>query len=484
MNRNYRVVFNQSTGTYVAVAENTSARKKSKTTVKTIIASLSVSAMLMGASSAAHASFVGDNSNTHYGNNHIVIGQGAQVGSSNKDNPAAAEAIAIGVNAKALGNNAIALGYNAHVGKGTIQSIAIGSSAKATGTQSTAIGNDTYATGHSSVAIGGDDVNEVIKAAGKEYTALTGVVLVESQWQNTESKGHGSVAIGVQSLAEGNFSTALGMTAKTQGTGSVAFGANARGLGKGATGIGTASQAIAQQATAIGMNSAATAQNATAIGSGGNTPETATKATADGAIAIGGNSVKGSQATGKNAIAIGGESEASKDNAIAIGAGSKSTHGNSVALGVNSVATGVNIGNAAWQPKDAAGNPIAVVGNATGEVSIGKGGSERRITNMAAGSADTDGVNVSQLKALDSALTSNVNALTNNLAKVDGKVNNLQTSVNTLEQGWKLKSDGDVATAVKAGNTVAINSGTNIDDACANIGDKTVVGIAYIQAAC
>ena len=463
MNRNYRVVFNQSTGTYVAVAENTSARKKSKTTVKTIIASLSVSAMLMGASSAAHASFVGDNSNTHYGNNHIVIGQGAQVGLSNKDNPAAAEAIAIGVNAKALGNNAIALGYNAHVGKGTIQSIAIGSSAKATGTQSTAIGNDTYATGHSSVAIGGDDVNEVIKAAGKEYTALTGVVLVESQWQNTESKGHGSVAIGVQSLAEGNFSTALGMTAKTQGTGSVAFGANARGLGKGATGIGTASQAIAQQATAIGMNSAATAQNATAIGSGGNTPATATKATADGAIAIGGNSVKGSQATGKNAIAIGGESEASKDNAIAIGAGSKSTHGNSVALGVNSVATGANIGNAAWQPKDAAGNPIAVAGNATGEVSIGKTGSERRITNMAAGSADTDGVNVSQLKALDSALTSNVNVLTNSIAKVDGKVNNLQTSVNTLEQGWKLKSDGDVATAVKAGNTVAINSGTNID---------------------
>jgi hypothetical protein len=44
-----------------------------------------------------------------------------------------------------------------------------------------------------------------------------------------------------------------------------------------------------------------------------------------------------------------------------------------------------------------------------------------------------------------------VNALTNNLAKVDGKVNNLQTSVNTLEQGWKLQSDGDVATAVKAG---------------------------------
>ena len=436
MNRNYRVVYNQSTGTYVAVAENTTARKKSKTTVKTIATALSVSAVMMGVSGVAHASFITDDAVKPGNNatNYVIIGPGASI------KPSAA---------------------NGNIKPN--QSIAIGAEALVTGDQSTALGNNVIASGHSSVAIGGDDVNAVIDAAGAEYTALTGVTLVKSQWQSTQSAGHGSIAIGVQSLAEGNFSTALGLTAKTQGTGSVAFGANARGLAKGATSIGTASTASGQQATAIGMNSTATAKNSTAIGSGGNTPTTATKATADGAIAIGGNSVKGSQATGKNAIAIGGESEASVDNAIAIGAGSKSTHGNSVALGVNSVADGANIGNAAWQPKDAAGNPIAVAGTATGEVSIGKAGSERRITNMAAGSADTDGVNVSQLKALDSALTSNVNALNNSISKVDGKVNNLQTSVNTLEQGWKLQSDGDAASAVKAGNTVAINSGTNID---------------------
>ena len=57
MNRNYRVVFNQSTGTYVAVAENATARKKSKTTVKTIATALAVSALMMGVSSVAEASW-------------------------------------------------------------------------------------------------------------------------------------------------------------------------------------------------------------------------------------------------------------------------------------------------------------------------------------------------------------------------------------------------------------------------------------------
>ena len=437
MNRNYRVVFNQSTGTYVAVAENTTARKKSKTTVKTIVTALGVSAVMMGVSGEAQANYMsGGGSVGSNVTNAIVIGNGAQINQSPDRTK----------------NN---------------QSIAIGAEALVTGDQSTALGNNVYVSGHSSIGIGGDDLDNVIKETTKnntnEYKDLTGIELKSGKYPKTHAAGHGSIAIGVQSQALGNFSTALGLTAKTEGTGAVAFGANAQGLDKGATSIGTASTASGKQATAIGMNSTATGKNSTAIGSGGNTPATATQATKDGAIAIGGNSVKGSQATGKNAIAIGGESIASEDNAVAIGVGSKSTHGNSVALGTGSVATGTSIGNAAWQPKDAAGNPIAVAGTATGEVSIGKAGSERRITNMAAGSADTDGVNVSQLKALDYAVTDKLGELNNNITAVGGKVSNLQTSVNTLEQGWKLQSDGDAVTAVKAGQTVAINSGTNID---------------------
>ena len=188
------------------------------------------------------------------------------------------------------------------------------------------------------------------------------------------------------------------------------------------------------------MNSTATAINATAIGSGGSTRETATAATKEGAVAIGGDSVAGARATGKNAIAIGGRSTATQENAVAIGMGSSSTHGNSVALGTGSTADGKNINTAAYKPTGFTGT---LGGNtAIGEVSIGKVNSERRITNMAAGSADTDGVNVSQLKALDTV--------------VSGKIN-------SLEQGWKIQSDGDIASAVKASDTVQFNSGTNID---------------------
>ncbi|UOO88610.1 ESPR domain-containing protein [Vitreoscilla massiliensis] len=99
MNRTYRVVYNHSTGTYVAVAENTTARKKSSTTVKTVIAALSVPVMVMGLSGTAHASFKSsDAASSQFGNNYVAIGEGAQVGTSSKS---ANNSIAIGNNAKA-----------------------------------------------------------------------------------------------------------------------------------------------------------------------------------------------------------------------------------------------------------------------------------------------------------------------------------------------------------------------------------------------
>ena len=146
MNRNYRVVFNQSTGTYVAVAENTTARKKSKTTVKTIVTALGVSAVMMGVGGEAQASFVaGGGLNTGTGNatNYIVIGTKAEIKPS-RDND----------NIKPN------------------QSIAIGEETLVTGDQSTALGNNVYVSGHSSIGIGGDDVNAVIDATTKNGRIL------------------------------------------------------------------------------------------------------------------------------------------------------------------------------------------------------------------------------------------------------------------------------------------------------------------------
>ena len=114
-------------------------------------------------------------------------------------------------------------------------------------------------------------------------------------------------------------------------------------------------------------------------------------ATGSQSVAIGPQSV----ASGTNAISMGNGSSASGTNSIAIGAGANATAANSLALGANSTTT-ANLSDAAYTPVVGA----SVAGTATGEVSVGSAGAERRITNVAAGSAATDAVNVSQLSAL------------------------------------------------------------------------------------
>ncbi|MGO4128568.1 hypothetical protein AB4Z01_29535 [Inquilinus sp. YAF38] len=104
-----------------------------------------------------------------------------------------------------------------------------------------------------------------------------------------------------------------------------------------------------------------------------------------------------STASASNAISMGNGASASANNAIAIGAGAQATKANSLALGAGSK-TLANLSDAAYTPVVGA----TTAGVATGEVSVGSSGAERRVTNVAAGSAPTDAANVSQLQALSS----------------------------------------------------------------------------------
>ncbi|MER2533949.1 MAG: YadA-like family protein [Rhizobiaceae bacterium] len=115
------------------------------------------------------------------------------------------------------------------------------------------------------------------------------------------------------------------------------------------------------------------------------------------AIALGNGASTASGATA--AIAVGKDAAASGAGSVALGAGATATGDNSVALGAGSIAN-ANLGAAAYDP---AGNGVA--GAAAGEISVGSVGQERRITHVAAGSADTDAANVGQLKALDQKFT-------------------------------------------------------------------------------
>jgi len=148
--------------------------------------------------------------------------------------------------------------------------------------------------------------------------------------------------------------------------------------------LSTASPALAQSVcnqtggtapTATGGSAFACGDGATASGGLGTAFGTDSSAGGGNAVAVGGLS----NASGEFTTALGRSATASDDAATAVGFNSAATGNNSVALGANSVADQADT------------------------VSLGAAGAERRVTNMAAGTNATDGVNVSQLN--DTAAT-------------------------------------------------------------------------------
>ncbi|MEX3959973.1 YadA family autotransporter adhesin [Trinickia sp. EG282A] len=123
-------------------------------------------------------------------------------------------------------------------------------------------------------------------------------------------------------------------------------------------------------------------------------------ATGTDSIAAGPNAT----ASGANGVALGSGATSSSANAVALGNNAQATAANSVALGANATTT-ANLGQAAYNP----GTGVLAGTAPIGEVSVGSAGNERRITNVAAGAAATDAVNVSQLQSVESQLTQTQN---------------------------------------------------------------------------
>ena len=141
-----------------------------------------------------------------------------------------------------------------------------------------------------------------------------------------------------------------------------------------------------------------------------NSTEADSVASGENSIAIGPKAV----ASGDGSVAQGYGATASATNAIAIGTNANASAANSVALGANSVANGLTLSQPAYNPGGQAAGTLPV-----GEVSVGSAGAERRITNVAAGAADTDAVNVSQLKGLGVTMNQHID---NRINTLDGKL--------------------------------------------------------------
>lgn len=348
-------------------------------------------------------------------------------------------AIAIGKEAEANTENSIAIGKNAE-SQYLRGSIAIGENAKAIladgvvdiGSRlgSVVIGQNALSTSGNEVVIGasaGQGSQRFIKTANTSESLLIG----RSAGQDSEyifatfvgdEAGRGSIGqhssyVGQNAgrWREGSNNTALGSNAL------VGTSLNDRAVGYSNTAIGafTGANLVGNSNTLVGM-SAGSAMNGNynvASGQSAGAYVNGDFNTANGYLA--GYYVRGSHnisigsyanyLTGAdNTIAIGQWSAATEDEAIAIGNSARANLDGSVALGAGSVAS-VTANQLGYIPtvvaEDSADEAAILATTSTrAAVSVGGNGVFRQITNLAAGTQDSDAVNVSQLKSLNSAI--------------------------------------------------------------------------------
>ena len=278
--------------------------------------------------------------------------------------------VAIGHGAKAYSLESVALGYNTQAGApsgqpgaGNHAQTAMGSGTIATGGAATAFGFESVASGAHAIA-GGDKA----KATGQDSVALG---------KDTKASGTWSVALGSDTKAEGQSSTALGTDTTASGIASTAMGSKTQATGVGSTAMGGSTTAAGNWSLASGGLSEAKGDYSTAMG-------------------------YNSKANARNSFAVsGGIVEAAAKNSIAMGEGAKASVSDAVALGSGSVAStekgkiGYDISGA-----DHSNDTTGVWKSTANAVSVGDVANyvTRQITGVAAGTADTDAVNVAQLK--------------------------------------------------------------------------------------
>ena len=394
MNKIFKVVWSKSKECYVVVSEVAKNNGGKKKALASVLAGLAImgAAAQMGTPVQAGANNSGNavnlwadkkldgsaNTANTVGANSVAIGNNLVAGSASTTPTGrlGGTAIAIGADSQAKDDRDIAIGYNnttegqdsfalgSNVIAGTGQAIAIGS----TNTDATTgVQTQTIARGKVTMKNGRPEPAAAI-AIGAGAQALDGSGVL-AMGQLAKAVGNNDVAIGTQTKVEGNNSTAIGSTAQALGNSSAAYGTQAIANGLGATAVGPGANA--------GTGSDA-APGATAVGRGA-------KAIKEGASALG----WAANASVTNAAAIGRDTTANIEGGVALGYQSKTT----TAAGVQG-----------YNPASDRTNKYSTQGGAVGTstlaaVSVGNGTTAtRQITGLAAGTEDTDAVNVAQLK--------------------------------------------------------------------------------------
>ena len=337
------------------------------------------------------------------GRNTIAVGNVAKA--NNTDN------IAIGTYSEALTNNqdAYALAIGSYSKANANMAVGIGAIAKATGNESTAVGAGSTASGANSTALGARNTASGLRsvAIGKDNNATAEDTIAMGK-ANTAAVG-GAVAIGMDNVAnstlnggraEGNSMVAIGKANKATKEDTVAVGRENTASGNVSVAIGARTEATNSGSIAIAGNGDGYKTTSTGLGSiaiGMQSNSTGTASTAVGGV---------SQATAKGASALGYKANASAESATALGQESVASVKDGVALGSQSKAT-VDKAVKGFNPAETRTNKYAgLAGTAQtstlAAVSVGDGATvTRQITGLAAGTNDTDAVNVAQLRSVN-----------------------------------------------------------------------------------
>lgn len=372
-----------------------------------------------------------------YGENSTAVGKNAQTGNANASTGNAANATALGNNAKAYSSKSVAVGDGAiagnqwNAGQG-MNTIAVGPFAQATAKNSVSLGNGTQAQSSSSVVIGdgastttstgesntvigtrassAGGANNIVMGTQASNGANTGNAVILGYGAKTVSgAAANAIAIGTSSEVDGG-GMAIGNGAHVTNSsatngGSIAIGDMSEvssaggGIAIGKEAKSTNSTGPEGGAIALGQKAVSNGVQSMAIGYNAHNREAQT-----GQIALGANAAT----YGENSIAIGRDAKTEDNNSgqLALGYNAAVKYGGGIALGSNSVANRTKDVSDAYNPYRANDSKVAATKATTSALSIGSDGGGgttkvlRQITNVAAGGADTDAVNVAQLKAV------------------------------------------------------------------------------------
>ena len=312
-----------------------------------------------------------------------------------------------------------------------IGATAVGYNAVASGESSVAIGQGSSSTVDTGIALGSSSVSSRVIVKGSRDTSVSeeGVVI---GYDTTDGELLGALSIG----DDGKYRQIINVAGGSEAHDAVTVRQLQNAIG-----------AVATTPTKY-FHANSTEEDSLAVG--------------EDSLAMGAKTiVNGNAGIG---IGYGAYVDANALNGIAIGSNASANHANSIAMGNGSQTTrGAQTGYAAYN-MDAPQNSV-------GEFSVGSEDGQRQITNVAAGSADTDAVNVGQLKVTDAQVSQNTQSITN----LNNQVTNLDTRVTNIENGI-----GDIVTT---GSTKYFKTNTDGVDANAQGKDSVAIGSGSIAAA-